>query len=132
MARAINGLDLKKSGIIDNLDDDTHEWIDLGNGRQRLVRKNAQRDRPFSFRELTKDQLATEIEHPAYGDGRKTSSKSEFRRWTEQAGCVELGNDRNTPSPISRDRDVRRDVIRAYDMVKQGYRPTLSNIKEWE
>lgn len=75
------------------------------------------------------DDLGTDLEHHSYADGRKTASKSEFRRWTKEAGCVEKGNDREAPSP-ARDPDLKADVAQAIQMVRQGYRPTLG--REWD
>ena len=40
------------------------------------------------------DDLGQDLEHHGYSDGRKTASKSEFRRWTRDAGLVEKGIDR--------------------------------------
>jgi hypothetical protein len=61
-------------------------------------------------------------------DGKYYSSKSEFRKATRSAGCVEVGNDvaplvqpRKT---VELDRRQRReDIGRAIHMLKNGYRP---------
>lgn len=122
MYKIVNGI----SGLEPMKDDGLHEWIDLGNGRSRLVRKNSNQEK-FTYH--PKDMI-DEIDHPAYSDGRKTSSKSEFRKWTKEAGCVELGNDRMN-SPKSQKRDLTKDVIKAYKMVQQGYRPKILDERNW-
>lgn len=70
------------------------------------------------------DSLPDQLEHHGYGDGRRTDSKSVFRRWTKEAGLVEKGNDREAVRPV-RDPDLRPDVARAIEMVKNGYRPNI-------
>lgn len=70
------------------------------------------------------DSLGEQLEHHGYSDGRRTDSKSVFRRWTKEAGLVEKGNDREPVRP-ARDPDLRRDVAQALEMVKQGYRPNI-------
>ena len=70
------------------------------------------------------DDLGSDLEHHGYADGRKTASKSEFRRWTREAGLFEKGNDREAPRH-SECGDLRRDVQQAIQMVNQGYRPTI-------
>ena len=70
------------------------------------------------------DSLGEHLEHHGYADGRRTDSKSEFRRWTKEAGLVEKGNDRDRPTP-ARNPDLRHDVAQAIQMVKQGYRPNI-------
>jgi hypothetical protein len=74
------------------------------------------------------DNLGDALEHHAYADGRRTDSKSQFRRWTREAGVVEKGNDRERPKPV-REQSIVADVAQAYQMVKQGYRPRLLNIE---
>jgi hypothetical protein len=74
------------------------------------------------------DSLGEALEHHAYADGRRTDSKSQFRRWTREAGVVEKGNDRERPQPV-REQSIAGDVAQAYQMVKQGYRPRLFNIE---
>jgi len=47
------------------------------------------------------------------GTGRVLDSKSDFRKETRNAGCVEIGNEQSKPrSPITLDRGARRDAIR--------------------
>lgn len=70
------------------------------------------------------DSLGNQLEHMDYGDGRRTDSKSVYRRWTKEAGSVEKGNDRERPRPV-RDPDLRADVAQAITMLKNGYRPNL-------
>lgn len=70
------------------------------------------------------DSLPDQLEHHGYGDGRRTDSKSVFRRWTKEAGLVEKGNDREGPRPVKAP-DIRSDVAQALEMVKAGYRPNI-------
>lgn len=70
------------------------------------------------------DDLGADLEHMAYSDGRRTASKSVYRRWTKEAGCVEKGNDRERPRAEAGS-DIRADVAQAIEMVRQGYRPSL-------
>ena len=74
------------------------------------------------------DYLGDALEHHGYADGRRTDSKSVFRRWTREAGLVEKGNDRERPAP-PRSPDLRADVAQAVQMVKQGYRPQLMQME---
>jgi len=83
---------------------------------------------PRSRVHVISDSLGEALEHHGYADGRRTDSKSEFRRWTKQAGLVEKGNDRERATP-ARDQNIAADVAQAYQMVKQGYRPRLFNIE---
>lgn len=71
------------------------------------------------------DDLGAQLEHHGYADGRRTDSKSTFRRWTREAGLVEKGNDRES-APRRQGEDVKqviRDVAMATEMVKSGYVP---------
>lgn len=78
------------------------------------------------------DYLGDQLEHHGYSDGRRTDSKSTFRRWTKEAGLVEKGNDREyRPRHIGTDtREVIRDVAYATEMVKNGYRPQIRQFEE--
>lgn len=78
------------------------------------------------------DDLGQTLEHHGYSDGRRTDSKSVFRRWTKEAGLVEKGNDRNSTSRrIGPDpQDVVRDVALATNMVKNGYRPRIRQFED--
>jgi hypothetical protein len=74
------------------------------------------------------DDLGSDLEHMDYADGRRTASKSTYRRWTREAGSVEKGNDRVRSDRNFGDSDTRqlqRDVAQAIEMVKQGYRPRI-------
>ena len=76
---------------------------------------------------IISDDLGSQLEHHGYSDGRRTDSKSVFRRWTKDAGLVEKGNDRdsrprNQGASVN---DVIRDVALATQMVKEGYRPRI-------
>ncbi len=73
------------------------------------------------------DSLPDQLEHHGYDDGRRTDSKSVFRRWTKEAGLTERGNDREPPRP-ARAADLRPDVARALEMVKNGYKPNLQRM----
>lgn len=77
--------------------------------------------------QIISDDLKSDLEHMAYADGRRTASKSQFRRWTKEAGCVEKGNDRERSGPTPQ--DIRTDVGRALQMCREGYRPRLTNIE---
>lgn len=92
----------------------------LRNGK--LVEKS--RAPPKSGAFVVSDYLGAQLEHHGYSDGRRTDSKSTFRRWTKEAGLVEKGNDREKPRPL-REPDIRRDVAQALEMVKNGYRPNI-------
>lgn len=62
------------------------------------------------------------LQHPV--SGQTVDSKSQFRRMTRDAGCVELGNDAPAaPAAPERDASVRDDVHRAWLKLEQGYRP---------
>lgn len=78
------------------------------------------------------DYLGDQLEHHGYDDGRRTDSKSTFRRWTREAGLVEKGNDRDSrPRNIGSDtREIIRDVAYATQMVKSGYRPQIRQYEE--
>lgn len=86
----------------------------VSEGRQDVVR-------------VISDDLGAQLEHHGYSDGRRTDSKSVFRRWTKEAGLVEKGNDRNSAPRRQGDsvKEVIRDVAYATEMVKNGYRPTI-------
>lgn len=62
--------------------------------------------------------------HP--GDGKYYDSKSQFRRTTRSVGAVEVGNDAQRDGrKLPELRDIREDVGRAAEMVRQGYRPAI-------
>ena len=73
------------------------------------------------------DYLGDALEHHGYADGRRTDSKSTFRRWTREAGLVEKGNDRERTERRQGDdhKQMVRDVALATEMVKNGYRPQI-------
>lgn len=78
------------------------------------------------------DDLGQQLEHHGYSDGRKTDSKSTFRRWTKEAGLVEKGNDRNA-APRRQGEEMKqiiRDVAEATQMVKAGYKPQIRFFEE--
>lgn len=83
-------------------------------------------------RQVISDDLGADLEHMAFDDGRRTASKSVFRRWTRESGCVEKGNDREVSQrQFGADTShVKRDVTEAIQMVRQGYKPTLG--REWD
>lgn len=78
------------------------------------------------------DDLGQQLEHHGYSDGRRTDSKSTFRRWTKEAGLVEKGNDRDTAPRRQGDelKQVIRDVAEATQMVKAGYKPQIRFFEE--
>lgn len=78
------------------------------------------------------DELGSQLEHHGYSDGRRTDSKSVFRRWTKEAGLVEKGNDRER-APRRQGEEVKsvvRDVATAVQMLKAGYRPQIRQYEE--
>jgi len=78
------------------------------------------------------DYLGDALEHHGYSDGRRTDSKSTFRRWTKEAGLVEKGNDRERTERRQGDdhKQMIRDVALATEMVKNGYRPQIRQFEE--
>lgn len=76
------------------------------------------------MRQVISDDLGADLEHQGFSDGRRTASKSTFRKWTREAGLVEKGNDREGPSPVKVP-DLRGDVAQAIQMLRQGYRPNI-------
>ena len=58
--------------------------------------------------------------HPA--TGKIVDSKSQFRQMTKDSGCIEVGTS-DFPKPAMRSGDLVRDVGKAYQMVRDGYRP---------
>lgn len=107
----------------------TRETYVMRSGR--LVRKD--RAPPVSAGPMVQsDYLGDALEHHGYADGRRTDSKSTFRRWTKEAGLVEKGNDRErTERRLGDDRrEMIRDVALATEMVKNGYRPQIRQFEE--
>jgi hypothetical protein len=96
----------------------------MRNGR--LVRK--EKAAPLKSGPMTiSDDLKADLQHHGYDDGRTTSSKSTFRRWTREAGLVEKGNDRIPGNrPLA---DLRADVGRAIQMCREGYRPQYRRVE---
>lgn len=97
-------------------------WV-RRNGRM-VLKQSAEPRGSGRVSNVISDDIGSDLEHMAYSDGRRTSSKSVFRRWTKEAGCVEKGNDRETPRPVAM-HDIRADVAQAIEMVKHGHRPSL-------
>lgn len=93
--------------------------------RGRLVRKESAGPRPGGVHVIS-DNLSDQLEHHGYHDGRRTDSKSTFRRWTREAGLVEKGNDRERPNRAKMP-DIRQDVALALQMCKGGHRPRVRN-----
>ncbi len=100
--------------------------------RGRLVRKERAGPHPMEGARLgvganvIGDELGAQLEHHGYSDGRRTDSKSVFRRWTKDAGLVEKGNDRERPK-LAKMPDTRADVARAVQMCKDGFKPRLNS-----
>ena len=90
--------------------------------RGRLVLKRPERQGSAAKVHVISDDLGTQLEHHGYADGRRTDSKSTFRRWTKDAGLVEKGNDRERPRRAPA-QDIASDVATALQMCKDGYRP---------
>lgn len=101
-------------------DSPTGEMIDKRELRARSTQ--------FAGAQIIRDDMGADLEHHGYADGRTTASKSVYRRWTKEAGLVEKGNDRERQRPAATP-DLRGDVAQAIQMVKQGYRPRLLNIR---
>lgn len=80
------------------------------------------------MRQVISDDLGTDLEHHGFADGRRTASKSVFRRWTKEAGLVEKGNDRDRPRSAQAP-DLRSDVAQAIQMLKQGYVPQYKYLR---
>lgn len=100
----------------------------MRNGKLVPKRLAGPRHSNAKMRQVISDDLGSDLEHHGFDDGRRTASKSTFRRWTKEAGLVEKGNDRE-PVKRARDPDLRSDVAQAIQMLKQGYRPQLRNIE---
>lgn len=96
----------------------------MRNGKLVLKHLAGPRHSNAKMRQVISDDLGADLEHHGFDDGRRTASKSTFRRWTKEAGLVEKGNDRERPRP-AKDPDLRRDVALAVEMVKNGYRPNI-------
>lgn len=60
--------------------------------------------------------------HPATGE--IVDSKSKMRQITRDSGCIEVGTS-EFPKPAMRSGDLVRDVGKAYQMVRDGYRPDV-------
>jgi len=77
--------------------------------------------RPSVFPAIHSDHMAP-LRHQATGE--VMDSKSQFRRATRDAGCVELGNDVDTsPRQYEPDTGLKAGIAEAWQMVEQGYRP---------
>ena len=64
--------------------------------------------------------------HP--GDGKFYDSKSNFRKTTKSLGAIEVGNEQQRDNrKLPELRDIRADVARSLEMVKNGYRPTVQS-----
>ena len=59
--------------------------------------------------------------HPV--TGKRCDSKSQFRRMTKDAGCVELGNDMPDAPVKAPVGDLKTDIAEAMQMLDQGYQP---------
>lgn len=78
--------------------------------------------------------IMPETKHMA--DGKYYTSKSEFRKATRRAGCVEVGNDvaplLEPRRPVELNRNQRRaDIGKAIQMLKQGYKPGYPTIRDY-
>lgn len=78
-------------------------------------------DRVVSAPYVIDDEM-TALEHPA--TGKMCSSKSEFRKMTRGAGCIEVGNERiERPKAYEPDAHALTDlVIRQYDELERRER----------
>lgn len=64
---------------------------------------------------IIRDDLGQGLKH--MGNGRVTDSKSQFRRWTKESGCIEVGNDYPTkvPEPKINLPNVRADLAQNWE-----------------
>jgi hypothetical protein len=94
----------------------------MRNGR--LVLKRREQPAGAARVHVISDDLGAQLEHHGYADGRRTDSKSTFRRWTKDAGLVEKGNDRERPKRAPA-QDIASDVALALQMCKEGHKPRM-------
>lgn len=73
---------------------------------------------------VIRDQMDALL-HPA--TGQMIDSKSKFRQTTKDAGCIEVGTS-SFPAPKRTASDLKKDVGRAFQMVRDGYKPSMQNI----
>lgn len=64
---------------------------------------------------IIRDDLGAGLKH--MGNGKVTDSKSQFRRWTKETGCIELGNDylKETRKPEINLPNVRADLAQNWE-----------------
>ncbi len=80
-------------------------------------------DRPDDAPMVISDHLPAMLEHHGYSDGRRTDSKSTFRRWTRDAGLVEVGTEKQRRAPPPQDATAAREVKQAIEMLRSGHKP---------
>lgn len=84
------------------------KWTALWRSAERMRRENVA---PY----VISDTMPETLHHAA---GRVSTSKSEFRRWTRQAGCEEVGNEKFPErKPIALP-PVREDLKRVWEAAK--------------
>ena len=76
---------------------------------------------------IHRDQMDPLLHH---GVGKVSDSKSEFRRWNKEGGFIEVGTERIKPPPTPK-ADLTRDAGRAYQMVRDGYVPSVIPKKDF-
>lgn len=64
-----------------------------------------------------------------HADGKMYDSKASFRRATKSAGAIEVGTEtqHDRRDMVPKLRDIREDVARSFEMVRNGYRPYVEN-----
>ncbi len=77
---------------------------------------------------VIRDQMDPTIHHAT---GELIDSKSKFRQITKAAGCIEVGNEKVSP-PARPPPDLKDAAGRAYQMVRDGYRPGTIFRKDWD
>lgn len=99
-------------------------WIEIGPNRLRWIPEGRVENTRSDAPQVISDTLSDGLEHMAYSDGRRTDSKSTYRKWTKEAGCVEKGNDRESRKPQI-DTSFSSDVAQSINMLKQGHKPRI-------
>lgn len=81
--------------------------------------------RPAAVPSIIRDHMEALL-HPA--TGQRFDSKSEFRRATKEAGCVEYGNDlpammAQPRKPVRDEGGVEKALVGAWKKLNEGYKP---------
>lgn len=78
---------------------------------------------PLDAPMIISDHLPAALEHHGYADGRRTDSKSTFRRWTREAGLTEIGTEKQRPPQRVEPTHAGGEVKQAIEMLRSGYKP---------